>query len=562
MKKIIFISVILFVSVNFLFAVPAVPWAVEKVQPDGTIISVFLKGDENVSWMESVDGYTLMYDSLMYVVYAQTDGQGNLIPSNIRFGSNTQLNSNIVKGLRYSSVQTNTLMQIERMTKSATIQRASTGNVKVLCVLASFSNKALVKTNAEFDNLMNQVGYSAGGSKGSVKDFYLENSYGAFNVQVTVIGPVTVSQSTSYYGTPQSRWRDFANEVVNLADPLVDYSQFATNGQVESFHIIFAGYGDESINNGQQIWSHQWTLGSTVKKDGVNLYNYSCSPELRGSNGTDITYIGVIAHELGHIFGSPDYYDVDYSGYTGSGDWDLMASGSWNDGGRQPAHINPYQKIQFGWITPQILTAGNKVSNMPPSANNSIIYKIMANTNGEHYLLENRQFVGFDASLPGQGLLIWHIAANVASYAPNNTHPQQVYPVCASGTTAIPTNTFASYGSVNSAGCPFPGTSKKTEFTDNSTPQAFTWTGLTGIGNPIINIIENADRTVSFCIFGAPFNFTNQTVIINTSVKNCNDINVQDVKVKNNAKLEIDATGEVNINGDFEVESGSELEIK
>lgn len=564
MKKYFLLLTFLFVSISLLFAVPAVPWAVEKVQPDGTVISVYLKGDENVNWMESVDGYTLMYDTLKYVVYAQTDGQGNLIPSNIKFGNNTQPNANITKGLRYSNVQINTLRQIEKMTKNAAIQRATTGNVKVLCVLAGFSDRAFVKTQAEFDALMNQVGYSIGGAKGSVRDFYLENSYGLMSLQVTVIGTVTVSKTTSYYATRQ---REFSNEVVNLADPLVDYSQFATNGQVESFHIIFAGYGDESIGNGQQIWSHKWTLGSIVIKDGVKLSSYSCSPELRGSSGSNITYIGIIAHELGHIFGSPDYYDISSNSggtdFIGAGRWDLMAGGSWNDGGRQPASVNPYQKIQFGWMTPQILTVGNIVRNMPPSANNTVVYKIMANSNGEHYLLENRQQIGFDASLPGHGLLIWHIAANVASYAPNNTHPLQVYPVCASSTTAIPANTPSSYGNINSAGCPFPGTSGKTAFTDSSTPQTFTWTGLGGIGIPIANIIENANQTVSFslCITSTTLNFANQTVTTNTTVTNCGDINVQNVNVTNGSKLTLDATGSTTITSDFEVTLGSEFEI-
>ena len=566
MKYILIILTILFFSVRSLFAVPAVPWAIEKVQPDGTKISVFLKGDEKVNWMESADGYTLMYDSMRYVVYAQTNMQGNLMPSNIRFGSGAKPNVNIAKGLRYSKAQTNTLMQIERMTENATIQRATTGNVKVLCVLAAFSNRTFSKKNTEFDALMNQVGYSVDGAKGSVKDYYIENSYGLMNLQVTIVGPVTVSQSASYYGTAsdptQKRWRTFANEVVNLADPLVDYSQFATNGQVESFHIIFAGYGDESIGNGQQIWAHEWTLGSTVTKDGVKLTNYSCSPELRGSSGSNITYIGVIAHELGHIFGSPDYYDIDYSGYTGSGNWDLMASGSWNDGGRQPATINPYQKIQFGWMTSQTLLAGTLVRNMLPSVNNSVVYRITANTNGEHYLLENKQLAGFDASLPGHGLLIWHIAATNVSSTPNDNHPQQMYPVCSSSTTAIPTNTASSYGNIDSAGCPFPGTSGKVEFTGTSIPRAFTWTSLASLGNLVTSIIENADQTISFAFLCSTVNFIKQTVTANTTVTSCSDINVQNVKVQNNAKLTLDAAGTTTINGDFEVVLGSQLEIK
>ena len=57
-------------------------------------------------------------------------------------------------------------------------------------------------------------------------------------------------------------------------------------------------------------------------------------------------------------------------------------------------------------------------------------------------------------------------------------------------------------------------------------------------------------------------NFFNQIVTTNTTVtNNCGDINVQNVTVKNGAKLILDAAGEVNIISDFEVELGSEFEI-
>jgi subtilisin family serine protease len=56
-------------------------------------------------------------------------------------------------------------------------------------------------------------------------------------------------------------------------------------------------------------------------------------------------------------------------------------------------------------------------------------------------------------------------------------------------------------------------------------------------------------------------NFVNQTVTTNTTVEDCN-VNVQNVDVTNNSKLTIEAENEVIINGEFEVELGSELEIK
>lgn len=83
-----------------LYAVPAVPWAIEKIQPDGSKVYVFLKGDEYINWMESAEGYTLMYDTTGYIVYAQTDHLGNITPSNIKFGNNIKPREDIQKGLR------------------------------------------------------------------------------------------------------------------------------------------------------------------------------------------------------------------------------------------------------------------------------------------------------------------------------------------------------------------------------------------------------------------------------------------------------------------------------
>ncbi|MDR2927966.1 MAG: S8 family serine peptidase [Cytophagaceae bacterium] len=56
-------------------------------------------------------------------------------------------------------------------------------------------------------------------------------------------------------------------------------------------------------------------------------------------------------------------------------------------------------------------------------------------------------------------------------------------------------------------------------------------------------------------------NFTNRTVTTNTTVTSCGDINVENVTVKNGAKLTLDAPGEVNIGNNFEVEENAEFEI-
>jgi hypothetical protein len=57
-------------------------------------------------------------------------------------------------------------------------------------------------------------------------------------------------------------------------------------------------------------------------------------------------------------------------------------------------------------------------------------------------------------------------------------------------------------------------------------------------------------------------NFTNRTVTSNTTVTNCGDIYVQNVTVTNGAKLTLDAAGTTTIGSNFEVQLGSQLEIK
>jgi len=56
--------------------------------------------------------------------------------------------------------------------------------------------------------------------------------------------------------------------------------------------------------------------------------------------------------------------------------------------------------------------------------------------------------------------------------------------------------------------------------------------------------------------------FINQIVSTSKIVFSCSDLYIQNVKVQDGAKLTLDAAGTITIDSDFEVELGSELEIK
>ncbi|GHT78397.1 hypothetical protein AGMMS50262_20990 [Bacteroidia bacterium] len=488
-----------------LYAVPANPYPGVFVQPNGEEIIIMTKGDERQHWAESEDGYTLLRNADNYLVYAVKNEKGDMIASNIvvqpvekRSAEAQKLLEKTPKFLQYSPTQRTAWKQLKssmpQTFSSENRFKVNKGKKKAICVMMEFPDKAFIHTKEEFEQLFNQEGYENGLQKGSVSDFYRQNSYGNLDLEFTVIGPVMAKNPWSYYGKNKSNGND------QNPDKLIQEARAAImagdDGSVDILHVIYAGFGEESSRDEcpDCIWAHSVP------------YVYSCSPELRdyprSNPNSEMTYIGVICHELGHVLGSPDYYDADGAGsggeYAGTGKWDLMSNGSWNNNGATPAYINMVQKINYGWLEPMALDYTQEVRNMPNSAENPIAYLLTPPNANEYYVLENRQRIGFDAYLPGNGLLIYHVTENSKQFQPNEGHPQGVYPVCASSSYEIPTGTVVSYGSINSSGCPFPrtGTPPKDFFSATSTPAAMTWDGKR-LEQSVTHITQ-ADQLISF----------------------------------------------------------------
>jgi M6 family metalloprotease-like protein len=518
--------------INFLFfqlaflpyianAINANPYPVEFMQPDGSKITILMKGDEKVRWAETMDGYSIMFNRTGTYEYSILNAENNMVPSGVQAKNQDERSvtdksflANIQKSLHYSAQQVQMMQSAWNVyTNEAQNAFPTIGNRRLICILIGYTDLAFTKTNAEFSNLFNQINYTTGGATGSVKDFYLESSYNQFNLTVDVAGPYTASNTMAYYGGNDAsgndlRPRELAAEAVTLADPDINYANYDNdnNGSVDGVYVIFAGYGEEGGASSNAIWSHAWNLATTLTLDGKTISKYSCSPELRGTSGSNITYIGVICHEFGHVLGSPDFYDTDYSSsggqYSGTGTWDLMASGSWNNGGKTPAHHNAYIKtVVYGWASYTTLSAGAHVTLYNAADNLNSFYRFNTTTTNEYYLIENRQQLKFDANIPGHGMIIYHVHSAIGTSGINITHPQKMYPVCASATTN-PSATPSDYGSVNSGGCPYPGTGAKTSFTDATTPWAKSWAGA-NTAKPITSISENiTNKTVSFDFMG------------------------------------------------------------
>ena len=488
-RLILLLQILLFIGNLSVSSMPAYPNKIPVKVGDG-VVSIQLYGDEHNKRAESLGGYTIIQKGGEWY-FAEQDSSGWLKPSvhklsaNISDGTKQFLNG-IPKHLVNETKATKS--EHRRSTPCHTSRSQNViGSRKVLVILMQYKDLSMVKDRSDFNALFNGIGYSEDGARGSVCDFYTDVSYGQLQLSCDIIGPFTSKHDRAYYGgndrsgddnCPEELFEEAITHAVEQID-LKDYD-VDDDGYVDNVHIIFAGHGEEAGAPDEAIWSHEATFYQAYEIQGMKIDRYSCAPELRGNSGKGISRIGPHCHEIGHAMGAMDYYDTDYNtdgAYTGTGNWDVMASGSWNNDGITPADFNPYVKaFDFGWITPKVLPSGDVT--ISPSCDGAGDYYILKTSySTDYYLLENRNKEKWGAGIPGEGMLVFHIhpEISVSGNRINAQAPQKCYVVCASSRKQRPENTPSSYGNINSDGCPYPGTSNNTNFGQTSTPVAFFW---------------------------------------------------------------------------------------
>ena len=319
--KIISIVILISGSVSFSYSEPAYPFPIKVVQPDGSVITIQMHGDEYANW--ATCGNRLVDKGKDgYYYFADFNATGGKILSNTRVSPNVMA----MPATTTVTPPTSVFMQAKiKREKAARIdQRAiSQGNRKYLVILVQFSDKSFQSTNAnnDFTNQLNQDGYNANSGTGSAWNYYYENSRGLFNPRFDVVGPVTVSRTAAYYGENDDYGDDahpdeMVEEAVRLANSTVDYSQYDQDGDgyLDNVFIYYCGYAESQGGGSSTIWPHASGIyGRNVMLDGVRVGRYACSSEFRGSTGGLMSGIGTFCHEFGHVIGLPDFYDTDYN---------------------------------------------------------------------------------------------------------------------------------------------------------------------------------------------------------------------------------------------------------
>ncbi|MFZ4583047.1 MAG: M6 family metalloprotease domain-containing protein, partial [Paludibacter sp.] len=450
--KFFYIIFALSLSSISLFAVKAYPGLIEVTQPDGTNLTIRLKGDEFFNYTTTEDGYLIRRDETGVFRYAKFQN-GNFELSTHK--ATNILNRNTTEKKIISQLEKNpnlnTTLQQRKLQKISKViantnvsnQFPVTGSPHSLVILVNFSDKSYVTPSAKtaFTNLLNQTGYSINGGTGSARDYFIESSYGQFSPQFDVVGPYTLPNNMSFYGKNNASGDDenpqqMVIDACAAADAAgIDFKQYDidNNGIVDNIFVYYAGNNEAEGADANTVWPHRWSLNDyNTKFDGKTIFDYACTSELNGSSGSKMCGIGTFTHEFGHVLGLVDYYHTSDNNKLALENWSIMDGGAYNNVGRTPPTYSAFDRFYLGWLTPIVLSNAQNITLNPLISSNKACLIAQNSTHNlignnpsptEFFMVENRYRTGFDSYLPGEGLLIWHIDFNQSDWdnnSPNN----------------------------------------------------------------------------------------------------------------------------------------------
>ena len=517
-----------FLGISSLFALPARSIPETVTQPDGTVVTVRVVGDEFYHYQMTADGIPVVRGADGFYRYAELTPDGTVVAGQvIARDAHLRTASDKVYLEQLATRQVSQGMvaqrQLKRQQKLRSVTRramqATTGDdVHGLVLLVEFSDQKFNAANTleDFKEMMNKEGYNYQGAIGSARDYFIAQSGGQFRPTFDVVGPITLDKTMAYYGGNDkytgndSRPEEMVIDACRKVESTVDFSIYDrdNDGFVDLVYVIYAGYGESANDNAgsldDTIWPHAWYIyqgaGKEVSVDGKLLDAYACSAELQGNTGTYRDGIGSFCHEYSHTLGLPDFYDTGGSNY-GMSTWSLMDYGCYNgpdmngDGhsdGSVPVGYTAYEREFCGWLTIEELTSPATVS-LENLADSKKAYKIVSSDKNHYFTLENRQQTGWDTYMASSGLMILKVDYDQKIWDNNivNCEPTR------QRMTIMPADNHRSF--YDETGDLYPYKNNNL-FTDQSAPASKTNTGLS-LGKPVTNITQ-ANGVITFDFMG------------------------------------------------------------
>lgn len=518
----------LYLMLSMLFAFGAAANAVpaKKLQKvitlaNGTQVSVELRGDEYLSWWEGTDGtaYRATADDTVFEA----------------FDLEAQKPAAAARRARAEQGRVARLARVKNSLKGADDKMRGLGGdhitykgvKKGLVVLVDFKNKKFADGHdlEYYKNVINGKDFTdeEEGYVGSVRDYFLAQSNGQFELDFDVVGPVTMSKNYGYYGNDGAYQKDekVYEMIKEACDGIKDQVNLKNydwdgDGEADQVFFLYAGLGQASGGSAGTIWPHEselryWPCGVLSYPTG-KINTYACAnelqPETQGSSRYISAGIGTICHEFSHCLGFADMYDTTGGGGYGMSVFDVMDQGSYNGNGFVPCNYTAFERIYAGWVEPIELIDPATVKDMKSVSDYGrpfIMYNYK-NTN-EYFLLENRQNTGWDKGLYGSnGLLIVHVNYVPSRWANNSVNSSAEKIQCCTVVNADGSRENTQY-SLQGDLYPYEvkGVTMNDEFTDYSEPAAKLYTKNSdnsyALGIPITQI-KRSKGSVSFLVCG------------------------------------------------------------
>ena len=381
------------------FSMPARKGLISVTQADGATVDVILQGDERGHIYLTPDGQPLEWSDGMLVV-SQRPQELLYEYNKSRETLSRALPSNLTS--RFPGLMPGSAFPL-------------TGSPRALVILVEYADVTMTTADPHdyFSRMLTQPGFSDYNATGSAIDYFTENSNGQFTPQFDVIGPVRLSRNRSYYGANGGitggdlHPEEMILEACQLVDSDVDFSVYDTDGdgRIDNVFVFYAGRGENDGGGAQTIWPHasNVTLIGDYRFDGVQLDYYACTNEWQGSRPDGI---GTFIHEFSHVMGLPDFYATDYTDAFTPGGWSVMDAGGYNNNSRTPPYYSAYERYALGWLTPTELPEGMDITLLPLNFN---VGAIRNTGERDFYIIENRVREKWDAYIPGEGMLAWHV---------------------------------------------------------------------------------------------------------------------------------------------------------
>lgn len=456
------------------YAVPAYRGAISHVQPDGSTVYIFRSGDENYHELRDAEGNLI-----------DIDDEGRIVRLDEKSAAMRKANAVIRKKYLFSGQPF-----------------PAKGAPRALVILAAYPDRSFSMDDPHdfYTRMLNEEGFSDYGATGSARDFFVQNSDGVFTPQFDVYGPVVLPEKLKYYGANDA-WGDDAHpeqvaiDAVSLLDDTIDFSIYDTNndGQIDNVFIFYAGYGEADSNMKNTIWPHSADIRDFKYPepfifDGVELNRYGMTNEV------DYSFkrpdgVGTFVHEFSHVLGLPDLYSTNYGSAYTPGRFSALDYGPYNNEGRTPPHYSIFERYCLDWLQPLLLEGDQTLMLDPVHKSNAGYMVRSADDPDEFYLFENRQKDGWDAYIPGHGMIVWHIAFDQDSWDQNTVNNIASF----QRVDLVEADDLRS--DINRRGDTFPGEKNVTSFTPDTKPAFISRDGR-DLGVSITDIQEKDGRII------------------------------------------------------------------